>query len=99
MSTYGQIKGKLRMSHSNTSLCSTSSNPALTLRAIWEFFPFVFRINDNQPGQTTLTILEQVCKERGWKEFGEDDSKLAGGNVLGWNLWYIANISLSCTST
>ncbi|CAG7815399.1 unnamed protein product [Allacma fusca] len=84
-SYYGQVMAKPKAVHQ----AEIPNKNEIMQRAIWEFFPFVFRINDNQiPGKTTLTILEKVCKERGWKEFGESNGKIIGGNVLGWNLWW-----------
>ena len=81
MSSYGKLKGRVMLSR--------EQYDAKILQSIWEFFPFVFRINDNYvPGQPAFKILEAVCKERGWKAFGIADGKYTGANILGWNLWW-----------
>jgi hypothetical protein len=33
-----------------------------------------------------MTILHEVFRERGWKEYGEEEQKLIKGNIMGWNL-------------
>jgi len=64
------------------------------LKEAWDAFPFVYRLND---GFSTNNILQQVCSDRGWKEY-EDysnvDKRLASIYKLErprdrhWNIWW-----------
>lgn len=56
----------------------------------WEIEPFIYRIGDPKPGVhiNPGSILQAVCEERGWKEYGPEEERCLNGSVLGWNLWW-----------
>lgn len=67
------------------------------INAVKANYPFIFRINDGIG--TANTILQDVCKERGWEQFEEVmpgmgraatyyDRSITMRSATGWNLWW-----------